>query len=479
MIFDEELNGYIKSKQREINKQIAKIEDFNCRDEYFKVKRYLDEYLEGALEKRFIVLPGLRGVGKSTIVYQLMDYLINTKNVNQKNVLYLTMDGLTSYFQTDLLHTVDIFLEKTHKVDKINLDEKIFVFVDECHFDKKWAISGKIIYDINPNIFFLFTGSSALDLEINTDVARRMFKEQIFPNNFKDYLLLKHNISFNCKFPKELKNMIHFGNKKFINRAIDCEEIIHEKLSCLNNDPKIEFEKFLKSYSFPSTLNLDEEEAYFQINTIINNIIEKDIFSVKSFNTSTTDVIRRIILYIALQKPGTTSHQKIANYLSISPTTVREILETLEKTQLIFNLKPYGGGGKILKKAWQYYFLSPSLKAAINFEIGRYDLDSKECLGILAENLVASALYKMTKVDFKYMGLFYPPDKGSSDFIIRTKFDDSIPIEVGIGKKTKSQLIKDINKYNSKYGILVSNRYEQITHINNIIYIPLMSFSFI
>ncbi|MCL2687903.1 MAG: winged helix-turn-helix transcriptional regulator, partial [Methanobrevibacter sp.] len=204
-----------------------------------------------------------------------------------------------------------------------------------------------------------------------------------------------------------------------------------------------------------------------------------DVPSVKSFNSSTSDTIRRIILYIALQKSGGTSNQKIADYLSISPTTVKDILNTLEKTQLIFSVKPYGGPSKIVRKQWQYYFLSPSTKTAINFDLGRYNLNNRKCLGLLAENLVASSLYKISKTDFPYLGLFYPPEKGSSDFIIRTKLDDLVPIEVGIGKKTKSQVIKDINRYNCEYGILVSNRYERIKYENNIIHIPLTSFGFI
>jgi predicted AAA+ superfamily ATPase len=141
------------------------------------------------------VLPGLRGVGKTIILFQLYKYLLDTKNINPKNLSYLSMDQLTSYFETDMLKVVDNFLKEVHKIDKINLYEKIFIFVDESHFDKKWAISGKIIYDTTKNIFLIFTGSSALDLEINGDIARRINKEPIFPNNFKDYLSLKHNIS--------------------------------------------------------------------------------------------------------------------------------------------------------------------------------------------------------------------------------------------------------------------------------------------
>jgi len=479
MLFDEEINSYIYSKQREINKHLEDIKNFNYRDEYFKIKEYLDDYLEGNFERRFIILPGLRGVGKTTILFQIYDYLLNTKKISRKNLLYLSMDQVTSYFQTDLLNVVDNFLEEVHNVDKINLNKKIFIFVDESHFDKKWAISGKIIYDTTKNIFLIFTGSSALDLEINGDIARRMDKTPVFPNNFKEYLLLKHKISIDCNFSKKLKELIYFGDKKHINEAMKCENKVYENLISLNNNPKIEFLSFLKSYGFPFTLNFEEEETYKKIFSMVESIVEKDIPSVKSFNSSTKDNIRRIILYIALQKPGGTSNQKIANYLSISPTSVREILNTLEKTQLIFNVKPYGGSSKIVRKPWKYYFLSPSIKTAINFEIGRYNSNNRKCLGILAENLVASSLYKMSKRDFQLLGLFYPAKRGSSDFIIKTKFDELVPIEVGLGKKTKSQLQKDINNYNCKYGILVSNRYERIKYERNIIYIPLMSFGFI
>ena len=479
MLFEDEINGYINSKQDEIHRLLEDIEGFNHREEYFRVKKYIDDYLEGKVENRFIILPGLRGVGKTTILFQLYSYLLNTMKISSDNILYLSMDQVTSYFQTNLLEIIDIYLKDIHNVDKVHLDKKIFVFVDESHFDKKWAMSGKIIYDNTKNIFLVFTGSSALNLEINADIARRMDKTQIFPNNFNEYILLKHNISIECEFSKKLKDLIYFGEKEQINEAIKCEKKVYKNLHTLNNNPKIEFESFLKRHGFPFSLNQTENKTYEKISSVVENIIERDVPSIKSFNSSTSDTIRRIILYIALQKSGGTSNQKIADYLSISPTTVKDILNTLEKTQLIFNVKPYGGPSKLIRKSWQYYFLSPSIKTAINFDFGRYNLNNRKCLGLLAENLVASSLYKMSKTDFPYLGLFYPPEKRSSDFIVRTKLDDLVPIEVGFGKKTKSQLIKDMNNYNCKYGILVSNRYERIKYENDIIYIPLVSFGFI
>jgi predicted AAA+ superfamily ATPase len=243
--------------------------------------------------------------------------------------------------------------------------------------------------------------------------------------------------------------------------------------------PELEFYSFLKTYGLPSTIIYKQDDAYDEMIEILNKVIDKDIPSVRSFQQSTTNNIRRILTFLALQRPESTSIPKIASYLSISPKLVQDILDALEKTQIIFNIKPYGGAGKISRKPWKYYFLSPSLKAALNHDLGRFNLDSRQCLGTLAENYVASTLFKMNQMTFKFMGIFYPTEKGGTDFLLRTKVDDIVPIEVSIGRKTKSQLVKAINKYDSKFGVLISNRHFAIKKENNIIHIPLSSFGFI
>jgi predicted AAA+ superfamily ATPase len=80
----------------------------------------------------------------------------------------------------------------------------------------------------------------------------------------------------------------------------------------------------------------------------------------------------------------------------------------------------------------------------------------------------------MIKTEFRLIGLFYPPNKGSSDFILRTNFDNLVPIEVGLGNKKETQIKKDMEKYKCKYGILVSNKFNKIEINNNIIHIPLI-----
>ena len=72
-------------------------EKFNHRLLFNQIKDYLDDFLQGKSSNRFIVMPGLRGLGKTTILYQLYEYLLNDKNIEQNRILYLSCDIFLSF----------------------------------------------------------------------------------------------------------------------------------------------------------------------------------------------------------------------------------------------------------------------------------------------------------------------------------------------------------------------------------------------
>lgn len=47
---------------------------FNKKREYYQLKKHIDTFLEKESDNRFFIMPGLRGVGKTTIMYQLFNY---------------------------------------------------------------------------------------------------------------------------------------------------------------------------------------------------------------------------------------------------------------------------------------------------------------------------------------------------------------------------------------------------------------------
>ena len=73
---------------------------YNYRTAFYGIKKYIDDFIVGNDENRFLVMPGLRGVGKTTIMLQIYDYLLNGKGIENDRILYLNADELKLFFRS-------------------------------------------------------------------------------------------------------------------------------------------------------------------------------------------------------------------------------------------------------------------------------------------------------------------------------------------------------------------------------------------
>lgn len=450
---------------------------FKHRSAFFKLKKHVNNFLEGSYEKRLLIMPGLRGVGKTTLLFQIYDYLVNEKGVNQDRVLYVSADHLGEYLGGRIIDAVDVFISEVHQKTPVTLDEELFILIDEAQYDKKWSSAGKIFYDQSKKIFMIFTGSSALSLELNVDAVRRSEKESIFPLNFSEYLLLNHGVHAPKGTSASIRNLIFSGDVK---DAPEIENQLMRNMLRLSRPLEKEWENYLYSGGFPFQIGLTRHDIHGRTFDMLDRVVEKDVSLMRSFRSDSRSTIFRILMHLAIQKAGKTSEGKLAKDIGISSALVKDILSILEKTHLIFHIKPFSGSGRTqVRKAWKYYFLSPSIKTSINFELGKYNSKKREFLGELAENMVASYFFRLKKTMNKPHGIFYAPEKEGVDFLLSDITGKIIPVEVGIGNKDKRQIKKAINKYNSQYGIMVSNATQKITREGDVIHIPITTFSFV
>ena len=77
-----ELNDVPNVLSRDLSKNNKK---FNARDELNELKGYVDTFLNEDTSNKIVVLPGLRGVDKTTLILQLYEYLMKEKNIPPKN----------------------------------------------------------------------------------------------------------------------------------------------------------------------------------------------------------------------------------------------------------------------------------------------------------------------------------------------------------------------------------------------------------
>ena len=68
------IRNQILTMPMKVNQELThKNKKFNKRSDYGNIIRYVDNFLEGENINRFLVLPGLRDVGKTTILFQVYE----------------------------------------------------------------------------------------------------------------------------------------------------------------------------------------------------------------------------------------------------------------------------------------------------------------------------------------------------------------------------------------------------------------------
>ena len=447
---------------------------YNKRKEYYDIKEYINNFLESYNNDKFFILPGLRGVGKTTIIFQLIHYLYTECDIDTSQVLYLNLDRLKNRGSIDLELCFDIFIKDINEKKYLN-NEALFIFVDEIQRAKNWGLVGKIFYDETINVFIVFSGSNALNLITDKESARRSLKREINPLSFSEYLNLKYYYDFPYNMKEILAKMILTGE---INEISNIEKDIQlNTLLNLKRDVKKEWEDFIQLGGLPHTFNNNLIDAIDYTLEAKDRIVEKDIPIITSLNTDTLKATHPLLNIIALQKPGTLSEQKISNYLDIPKTQVHNLLKILEKTLIIFHIEPRGSKSKRERQAWEYYYLSTQMKSCIYLTDGESTEENKEYWGILLENYVAFSLFRLLRESIYTFSIYFDSRHGGVDFLINTSTNKIIPIEVGIGKKNKRQISSAINHYKSDYGIIISNATDTIIKEDNIIFIPYTTFS--
>ena len=139
------MKEFIFNQLREVPIQVEKglhrnQTKFKKRPTFLKLRKAVDDFISGNSEERWVVLTGLRGVGKTTVVYQIYDYLRYEQKIDQNSVLYLSVDMLKIIPHAELHNFIEIYLKEFHGTSAVELSKKsaspveahIFVQIAKC-----------------------------------------------------------------------------------------------------------------------------------------------------------------------------------------------------------------------------------------------------------------------------------------------------------------------------------------------------------
>lgn len=469
-----ELQEYIQTQiaqsQNRLNGLVNDIQDNPLfkRNVFLDLQKYANDFLSHGSEPRIIVMPGLRGTGKTTLLAQLFLSLPN-ENVRK---LYLSVDEATKRFDANLWDIIENYEALIDKhIEELN--EPLFLFFDEIHYDEKWAMFLKTIYDRSRKVMIFCTGSAALLLreQINADVARRVFFVDVYPICFSEYILFKRGKQPIQKISQNLREIILFSEN-----AQNVFEKLKEKQDTVKkywlDIDTFEIQRYIKYGTFPFTLRSENEVlAVNFIAQIINKVIYTDIPQFYKFEIETLNRIDKI-LYLISETLGV-SVRKLSETMDMKPDTLRLILKSLENSGLIYKVSPHGAHFRQVKNPSKYLFATPSLRFSY--------LSSKDSIGIfdnyqgsLFEDLTAMYLNRMLS-QTTGSSLTYDASQGGADFVISIG-NKKIVMEVGAGKKGYKQIIKTAEKVTPKYSIIISNDELDYSEEYNAVKMPMKYF---
>lgn len=481
---NEQQNNYIRNQIFSMPIRITQDlsnqgKEFNKRSDFYNVAKYIDNYLDNNDINRFLLLPGLRDVGKTTLLFQVYEYLQKEKGISPHNILYFSCDRLKKLGEVDIFDVVKEYIETYHSSIIETLPHKVFILIDEAQNDKDWSINGKLIFDSSKNIFMIFTGSSALKLSYNTDAARRLLNIPIYPLTYSEHLKLKYDV-FENYVSNSIKNLIFEGQTQDIN---ELERKVLNIYSNLQIYDVSEWEYYLQFGGYPSSFYQNQDDITKKIVNMVEKVVTTDMTNIHDINNNTQYKTFQILNYFAFQNPGVVSKGSLSNLFNTKIGLVTKILDILEKTQLIFHVEAFTSSVKRTTKPHEYFFATPSLKHNLALDLGSAILEDKKAyLGKLLENYVASSFINLdNKITGSYKIYYDDSNKNSEknvDFIVQRGMEKPVPIEVSCGKKDKSQIKRAISKYNSSHGIVISNNFRNAVKEDNVIYIPPEIFAF-
>lgn len=437
---------------------------------FFKIEKYIKDFLSGKKESRWVIIPGLRGVGKTTILAQIFFSFrskLKAMGVSFDNIIYISIDDvITAGLElNDVLIAYESVLNVTFESNR----DPIIILIDEVQQDNKWASVLKSMYDKARNVFVVCTGSSAVQLQTNADVARRGIFEKLYPLNFSEYQMLK-----NGKYPvtglkQKIKEAIYdsASAEEVFNNLKKLEPIVLSQWKDFNTD---NFDEFLSTGTLPFTLRAQKSVLYERIDLLIDRMINKDIQELGKFDSQTLGIIKKLLFIMADCLDGF-SVNKIRTILNIDRNTLSSILEALEKAEIIIRIPPYGSNITAVKKPSKYLFMTPAVRMSL-LSITGLDGTFLVRRGKLLEDIAGLHFYR----EFVSNGvgaIAYDSAEAGADFILQISNKKQLAIEIGMGEKSYEQVKNTIAKIKCDYGLVIcSSDSIVLSREKNIVKIP-------
>ncbi len=352
------------------------------------------EVVRGLDLRQIQLITGLRRVGKSTLLYQLVDHLIG-RGVQPRRIVYYSFDVA----EDGILEILRSYSQLTG-VDWRS--ERVYLLLDEIQKVDGWSSWLKTIYDSHPNLKIFVSGSSSLHLEEDAqrNLAGRYIVHKVEPLSLIEFFELKTG------------------------RTVDNPDLWRDDLLAV-------LEEYLRK-PFPEVVNWSDVLA---LTYVRESVLEKVMAS--DLSARGLDRFRTYeILSLLFSEPGLYLNvNSLAGEFGMSKKTLYKYLGYMEDSYLIRILRNYRpsvrASSRKMKRIYPYHW---SLL---------YGLVPKTERGALLESVAASLLNAV---------YYWREGMREVDFIVVDR-NSTMPIEVKVRTSLRRDDLRNLAFFMGRYGI--------------------------
>ena len=325
---------------------------------------------------RAILLRGPRRVGKTTILYQLVDWLLE-EDYPPKSILYLSLDHPI----LKLLPLSDIL--RLYHETVYPQGQSAVLLLDEVQYSADWDLHLKQLVDRRPEYRIVATGSASVvqRQRMMESGVGRWIEVPVPTLSFYEFMHIRGaDVSV---IPSDLRPLDLF------NKAEGELAVMGTRFRQLMPP----FLDYLLLGGFPETARLQDVSLCQRLlrEDVVERVLKRDMTAL--FGIRNVNELEKLFIYLCLHSGGIFAVRTCATALGTSATTVTSHLEALEQANLIYRLSPAGvGGKKVLRARYKFYLVDAALRNAVLLR-GREILDDAEQMGIIVETTILRHLY--------------------------------------------------------------------------------------
>ncbi|MCX6987027.1 MAG: ATP-binding protein [Chlamydiae bacterium] len=334
----------------------------------------LMQWIEAPPAHRAIMLSGPRQVGKTTLLIQAIQQLIDS-GVPPANILYATFDHPICK-----LGGLNAVLQAWRELEP-KADGPEYLFLDEAQFIRDIGTWVKHQVDFFKSKRIVFTGSATPLIHTDQESGvGRWHTLRISTLSFYEYLQIKKINLPNIPGIESIRDLVDCTSNEFYRMTQAATALIGH------------FHEYLIRGGFPQTVLVESitQSQRLLREDIIDKVLKRDMTAL--FGVRRIIELEQLFIFLCMHNGGMQDTQTISKELGIAKQTVQNFIDLFESTYLIYRLPPFGYGKEVLRGKNKLYLGDPAIAPAVLMK-GKSILEDARGLSQCVETAVVGNLW--------------------------------------------------------------------------------------